>query len=267
MKLTIYSDLHLEFDSNFFPENPGSDVLILSGDICVADYFTRGEESPKKKTAGKFLEFFAHCSKEWDHIIYVAGNHESYQGRFDRTSIVLREVLKEFPNIHYLDNESIEINGYLFLGTTLWTDVNKNNPISESIVRLAMNDYRVIQIKDGSVYRKLQPFDTMKTHEKSKNFIRDNAQLSDKVIVVGHHAPSPQSIHERYNNPNDYDVNFAYHSNLETMIESLPQIRLWTHGHVHNNFDYFVGSTRVVCNPRGYNDENKAFNPNLVIEV
>ena len=31
-----------------------------------------------------------------------------------------------------------------------------------------------------------------------------------------------------------------------------PQIKLWTHGHTHHEFDYMVGSTRVVCNPRGY---------------
>jgi hypothetical protein len=31
-----------------------------------------------------------------------------------------------------------------------------------------------------------------------------------------------------------------------------PQIKLWTHGHTHDPFDYMVGKTRVVCNPRGY---------------
>ena len=31
-----------------------------------------------------------------------------------------------------------------------------------------------------------------------------------------------------------------------------PQIKLWTHGHMHNVSDYLVDETRVVCNPRGY---------------
>jgi len=31
-----------------------------------------------------------------------------------------------------------------------------------------------------------------------------------------------------------------------------PQIKLWTHGHMHNASDYMIGETRVVCNPRGY---------------
>jgi len=46
-----------------------------------------------------------------------------------------------------------------------------------------------------------------------------------------------------------------------------PQIRLWTHGHTHEDFDYMVGSTRIVCNPRGYiNHEERAdtWQPKLV---
>jgi hypothetical protein len=31
--------------------------------------------------------------------------------------------------------------------------------------------------------------------------------------------------------------------------------------------DYFVGRTRVLCNPRGYPGENPNFNPSLVVEV
>ena len=31
-----------------------------------------------------------------------------------------------------------------------------------------------------------------------------------------------------------------------------PQIKLWTHGHTHDVFDYVIGETRIVCNPRGY---------------
>ena len=42
---------------------------------------------------------------------------------------------------------------------------------------------------------------------------------------------------------------------------------LWVHGHTHDSCDYQVGVTRVVCNPRGYEDENKRFDPELVVTV
>ena len=33
--------------------------------------------------------------------------------------------------------------------------------------------------------------------------------------------------------------------------------RLWLHGHTHAPRDYVVGTTRVVCNPRGYPHEKR----------
>ena len=46
---------------------------------------------------------------------------------------------------------------------------------------------------------------------------------------------------------------------------------LWVHGHTHDNLDYEVKDTRVICNPRGYVTyncrENFDFKPGLVIEI
>jgi hypothetical protein len=47
-------------------------------------------------------------------------------------------------------------------------------------------------------------------------------------------------------------MNGAYSSSLDEYIMDHPQIKLWTHGHTHEDFDYMLRSTRVVCNPRGY---------------
>jgi hypothetical protein len=47
-------------------------------------------------------------------------------------------------------------------------------------------------------------------------------------------------------------MNGCYSSDLEAFILDHPEICLWTHGHTHEDFDYMIGTTRVVCNPRGY---------------
>jgi hypothetical protein len=77
------------------------------------------------------------------------------------------------------------------------------------------------------------------------------------------------SCHPQY--AHDYIMNGGYHSDLSDFILDHPQIKLWTHGHTHHPFDYVIGSTRVVCNPRGYeNDgynEDTGWNPNIVLEV
>ena len=75
----------------------------------------------------------------------------------------------------------------------------------------------------------------------------DNPQ---KYVVVGHHAPCKASTHPKY--IDDTMMNGAYSSDLSDFILDRPCIKLWVHGHMHDTFDYMVGSTRVVCNPRGY---------------
>jgi hypothetical protein len=50
------------------------------------------------------------------------------------------------------------------------------------------------------------------------------------------------------------------------MVES-SGAALWIHGHLHRADDYVIGSTRVLCNPRGYPDESTGFVPDLVVEV
>ena len=74
--------------------------------------------------------------------------------------------------------------------------------------------------------------------------------LFRSFVVVGHHTPSPFSIHPKY--AHDTLMNGGYTSDLIEFILDRPQIKLWTHGHTHEQFDYMIGSTRVVCNPRGY---------------
>jgi hypothetical protein len=94
--------------------------------------------------------------------------------------------------------------------------------------------------------------DVASRHARTLGYFRSvlSEQHDRKFVVVGHHTPSFQSCAEYYRS--DTIMNGAYHTNLEEFILDRPQIKLWTHGHTHDDFDYMIGDTRVVCNPRGY---------------
>jgi 3',5'-cyclic AMP phosphodiesterase CpdA len=96
------------------------------------------------------------------------------------------------------------------------------------------------------------PEDAFDEHKKMVDYIQTviEGKFDQKFVVVGHHAPSRLSTHPRYKH--DTLMNGAYSSSLDDFIVDHPQIKLWTHGHTHEDFDYMLGSTRVVCNPRGY---------------
>ena len=64
-------------------------------------------------------------------------------------------------------------------------------------------------------------------------------------------------------------MNGGYSSSLDDFIQDRPQIKLWTHGHTHEDFDYMIAGCRILCNPRGYvNYEERADTWKLVtVEV
>jgi hypothetical protein len=114
------------------------------------------------------------------------------------------------------------------------------------------------------------PEDAVEEHKKMLGYIKhvySEMPPWKQMVVVGHHTPSHFSCHPRYKD--DQLMNGGYHSDLSEFILDRPGIKLWTHGHTHELFDYTVGDTRVVCNPRGYyGHEEIADNFNLkVVEL
>jgi len=245
MKIAIASDLHLEFVPLKLTNTENADVLILAGDICVVKHIT------------KYLDFFKECSEQFKHVVYVVGNHEHYNYTFNNTVKDLKETLSIWENIHVLDNETFELDGKVFIGTTLWTDMNKGCAQTMSQAEAFMPDFRIVKYNDDVNYTKLTPLQSTKEHDKSVKYIQhviENSKDKD-VIVVSHHAPSKKSIHRRF--AHETLMNGAFHSELDYMMELADKIKLWIHGHMHDEFDYTIGITNIVCNPRGYPKESQ----------
>jgi Icc-related predicted phosphoesterase len=295
MKIAIASDVHLEFGGLILDNEENADVLILSGDICVASDFSYSDATNivKGGKTQRYTEFFERCASEFPKVIYIAGNHEHYHGDYAETFSILQKYLGHIENLHILDKESVVIDGVKFIGGTLWTDMNAQDPVTLAHIRGVMNDFRVIDNsnetvsyktmvnaydKDGNIKfddnglpiqtaefhkrpARFLPEDTVQDHKKMLEYIHVNTAMFDgnenKYVVVGHHAPSKASTHPRYKT--EVIMNGAYSSCLDQFILDHPQIKLWTHGHTHEEFDYMIGTTRVVCNPRGYiNYETRA---------
>lgn len=290
MKIAVCSDLHLEFGPIVL-ENPGDvDVLILSGDICVA-HEVRDRADPNllgmTDKSNQFHAFFQNCSEQFPHVIYIAGNHEHYHGDYSKSIPHLKEKLGYLTNLHILDKEFVTFGDITFVGGTLWTDMNKEDPHTLYSIKGYMNDYRIIddssEVVNYKVYvdktkpvgmtdeewitlppgdraraefktrtAKFSPEKSVADHKSMLEFIRNtvDGMPNEKFVVVGHHAPSKLSTKPQYEK--DVIVNGAYSSELSEFILDRPQIKAWTHGHTHHVFDYMIGSTRIVCNPRGY---------------
>ena len=284
MKIKLVSDLHLEFSDINITNDDGCDVLILGGDIMIAEElhdhpnfdfnpYSHGafaDLGRKQQRVARFRDFLKRCSFQFPHVVYVAGNHEFYHGKWVKGIQYLRDECAKHPNIHFLERDSVDLGDVTFVGGTLWTNMNKGDPLTLHAVRDMMNDFRIIK-NDAKGYTNLKPADTVIRHRETLEYIKHvvTERPDRKYVVVGHHSPSYQSIHPQY--AHETIMNGAYHSDLSEFILDHPQVKLWTHGHTHHCFDYVLGETRIVCNPRGYQSdgysEDTGWNPNIVLEV
>lgn len=277
MKIHSCSDLHTEFSDYDITNTTGADVLILAGDILMAgvlherrpDNISSENYNTKQDLAVQFRNFLQKCSEQYKNVIYVLGNHERYRSKYNASVNYIKEECNEYKNIHVLENESIIINDVKFIGCTLWTDLNKNDPITELTLKQGMNDYKVIT-HDGSIYRKLNPRDTYNTHMESVRYIhKELKNYEGNVVIVTHHSPSFESVDEEFKH--DHYMNGGYCSSLENIMDIYPNIKYWFHGHLHKFKDYTINNTRIICNPRGYHNnrhqENTNFNPTMVVEI
>ena len=276
MKIAVTSDIHLEFGPIELKNTDNADVLILSGDICVAKDLNAFRDGGERSE--RIHEFFQGCCSEFKHVMYVVGNHEHYHGDFTKTIPKLKERLGYLVNLHILDKESVMVDDILFVGGTLWTDMNKSDDITLMHMKGMMNDFRLVKNSTRETYfrdtegnshshmPRFTPEDAVDDHKEMLEYLKImvSGKTDKKIVVVGHHAPSKMSTHPRYK---DEDImNGGYSSDLSEFILDHPQIKLWTHGHTHEDFDYLLGSTRVVCNPRGYiNYEDRA--ENFILKV
>ena len=94
MKIYVTSDIHLEFGDCLIKNEDNVDVLILGGDIMLAqdlhdhpetDYgmysnVNLADLGRRQQTAQRFRDFLKRMSFQFPHVIYIAGNHDFYHG-------------------------------------------------------------------------------------------------------------------------------------------------------------------------------------------
>lgn len=244
MRVRVLSDLHLEA-SPFEPPDAPADVVVLAGDIHNGP---AGIEWAKRQFGGP--------------VLYLAGNHEPYDGDFEETRRALRAAAAA-SHVRLLDCEEAVIGGVRFLGCTLWTDFDLLGEPGRTLALGRYRDWLVDYRAIGFGARRFAPDDSIALHHAHRAWLESAlaAPFDGTTVVVTHHAPHPGSIAPAFAT---HPLNPAFVTDLDALMG---QAALWIHGHTHRAFDYVVRGTRIVCNPRGYPGENTGFQPDLVIEV
>ena len=252
--IQFVSDLHLEFerreqDRLALAVSPDTDVLVLAGDV-------------HNDLLG--LDAFVRPLANQVPVVLVAGNHEFFTREINATYAYLADWAASIPDLHFLENDSIKLAGLNFIGATLWSSFDDGDAALMKKATGMMTDYAVIADRSAPRNR-LTPQKLLDLHSRSVEFIETELRRCERAntVVVTHHAPSTRSTTAK-----GPDWDRLYGSNLEAMIEERGPA-LWIHGHVHESFDYTIGRTQVVCNPRGYAryGDNPAFDLARMVQI
>jgi predicted phosphodiesterase len=249
MKLTIVSDLHVDINKEPLPFMEG-EVLIVAGDTS----------NSAKRSAKQINEL----AQNFNMTLCVDGNHEHYNNTFHNKKIdtiannveYMRSMLDS--SVMLLDGKNkYEIDGYTIIGTNSWYSMDLGGYDPEDLIQFwkdYMNDYRYIYVH-GSMNQEYPYCLAEKEAEKI------DALITKNTIIVTHTVSHPSMLDDRPWDPdwqkasafylNSYMSRFAGDENVVAMIN----------GHTHTTKYKIIGNTEMICNPRGYPNENVNWSP------
>lgn len=269
-EVRLFSDLHLEFDDTFTIRNlKPNQIIILAGDIHV-------------KTRG--IPWIKEILKHGNHVVFVAGNHEFYKTQMYKVIRAYTKLENEFENFHFLNDSSVIINNIEFLGGTLWTNMDNENPevyipLGEKrfdrYSKKGMWDYRYIYVdrdepNNKKRYNVLKTKDTVRLHKKTVAYLKSRAGKHPTQFVVTHHTPHSVFLNSKRDKENPLS-RFSYYSELHDLAK---KFSYWAAGHTHKKVDETIDGVRYLSEPRGYSktknpddDYVQDFQENKIIKI
>jgi predicted phosphohydrolase len=267
VSIQFLSDTHLEFRELPFDKlikppiidpltgtSKFADVVALLGDIA-------------DPTSAVYSRLIAWCAERFKIVLVVLGNHEYYTKNTAHTIQAIdshvRHMCEVWPNVRLLQNETVQYQDVVFVGSTLWSYIP---PEHNALIQGTMNDYKLIYDTPGTL---------LTAHKSSAMFVESmrflertictNIKANLKTVVLTHHTPSFKETSAPCftGKPG----NHAFSSDLSA-IHSPRAIRLWLCGHTHFNFHHNLEGYELVSNQYGYKNRcENGFLPNKVIYV
>lgn len=274
-KIHLISDLHIDLRDDIksineiiFTPKTKNIILVLAGDIG----------NPTEKKYWKFLES---CCMVYSSVIFITGNHEYYNSEltnFTESEInsIIENKIKPL-NLHFLHKNTITINGITFMGTTLWTKLDKkykknlimsvndfNNVLCDTVNSAGSNGALITNKKKLTIESR----DLL--YEDQLNWLKNSIknETNNKIVIITHHLPLPQLSHEKYKK---YEKsNSAFYTDLLGLHPDMfnDKIKYWLCGHTHTKMSYIDPETKIEfhVNPMGYIGENNTYDV-LEIEI
>jgi predicted phosphodiesterase len=240
----LISDLHLEtwsteFDWTYQATSP---VCIIAGDVC--------------RDQDMLVRTLKHLGKCYQAVFYVDGNDEHYTQLEDlgHSYSNLTKRLRRIPNVVYLQDNVVIVDGIAILGTNGWWGFDFDLGInSEQSAQWAQERYHINESATKGIARMSNTDATYMISSVAKLQTHKEVQ---KIVMVTHTVPDPALI------AHDIDLDGTMRFNTmgnRLMMQAMAadtenKIHTWCFGHYHGNIDQTRSGIRFVNNCRGRGD-------------
>jgi len=233
MRIQFISDLHEKFPYII----PQADYIALIGD--VANPFDE-----------RYFIYLSYLSQLFKGVFVIFGNHEYYYNIMPVVERHMENICRQFNNVYFLNNKSILIDGYLIVGSTLWSAVEQNAYNALNCGNLIkMNKHKYMDFMD---YRVL--------HLQCVEFIKKEIEKGYPTIILTHYAP----IHEMNGN-RQTRLKSAFSSDLTSILKK--NVKAWLSVHTHTCIIVLKEGVLFSSNCLGHLTESCQFNVNKCIEI
>ena len=216
VKITVISDTHNQHKSIPTKYLAGGDCIIHAGDVSG-----RGTHSEIED----FLSWFNELP--YTYKILIAGNHDWF---FERASkIIIESTLSKYPNIIYLNDSGIELEGIKFWGS----------PVQPWFYNWAFNR-RGTEICE---HWDMIPLDT-------------------DVLIVHGGPKNIGSLNTTYRTKEDVGCPYLYEK-----ISELKNLKLLVSGHIHEGYGFIEENGKLFVNASQLNLQYELVNKPYIIDT
>ena len=257
----LISDLHIEtWDSFDWSDQATSPYCIVAGDVAQDPTVLRNA-----------LTHLGQCYKGG--VFYIDGNdeHRHTLDNLGRSYLELTSLIKDIPNVIYMHDNVIILNGVALLATNGWWSYDLDPKLDPEQSRAWYADRMHISVDAAEMINNIAYHDTayiinsvrkLQTHPDVKS-----------IVIISHTVPTERIIEHdielvdswRFNVMGNNHMQLALHEDTEHKIHT------WCFGHYHKSVDRVFDGVRYVNNCRGRGDTDwcqKVYYPKrITIEV
>lgn len=239
----LISDLHIETWGEFdWTAQATSPVCVVAGDVC--------------QDRALLLKTLRHLGSCYQVVFYIDGNdeHRDHMEHLDVSYQRLSQQIELIPNVVYLQDNVVVIDGVAIVGTSGWWafDFDASVATAESTTWYAERHGFSIQTIRSIVQNALGDALYMGASVKRLQTHLD----VKKIVMVTHTVPDPALVAHDIDLENSLRLNTIGNRYMMQALaaDTEKKIHTWCFGHYHGSVDQIRGGVRFVNNCRGRGD-------------